>query len=141
MVLEPEWRQLLAEHYSHLEEQKAEQFSAHNLFTQKKDIITVSKHTLLYFKDKKKIASPNIDLSYVRHEKPMIGIRISKKLIPLAVLRNSLRRKFREIFKSHFDKKQTYAVLLTITRKIQAEKKDINDILLPEWKSLLNQLL
>ena len=69
----------------------------------------------------------------------MLGIRISKKALPLAVSRNSLRRKLRETFREHsFINK--YAVLLSISSKIQAEKKDINDILLPEWKSLLDQL-
>ena len=35
----------------------------------------------------------------------------------------------------------TYVILLSLTSKIQAEKKTINDILMREWKSLLNQLL
>ena len=34
-----------------------------------------------------------------------------------------------------------YAILLSLTSKIQAEKKTINDILMREWKSLLSQLL
>jgi len=46
----------------------------------------------------------------------------------------------RETFRGFRFTNDSYAVLLTITTKIQAEKKDINDILLPEWKSLLNQL-
>ena len=33
-----------------------------------------------------------------------------------------------------------YEILVTLTTKILAEKKAINDILLPEWKSLLDQL-
>jgi ribonuclease P protein component len=70
----------------------------------------------------------------------MLGIRISKKSVPLAVSRNSLRRMLRETFKEHQFNNDSYAVLLSITSKIQAEKKDINDILLPEWKSLLDQL-
>ena len=69
-----------------------------------------------------------------------IGIKISKKAIPLAVSRNSLRRKLRETFRSYEFDKEHYAVLLSISNKIQAEKKDINDILLREWISLLNQL-
>ena len=34
----------------------------------------------------------------------------------------------------------SYDMLVMVTVKILAEKKAINDILLPEWKSLLNQL-
>ena len=70
----------------------------------------------------------------------MLGIRISKKFVPLAVSRNSLRRMLRETFRGHQFTNEYYVVLLSITNKIQAEKKDINDILLPEWKSLLDQL-
>jgi len=69
----------------------------------------------------------------------MLGIRISKRNVPLAVSRNSLRRMLRETFRG-YRFTESYAILLTITSKIQAEKKDINDILLPEWKSLLDQL-
>ena len=46
----------------------------------------------------------------------------------------------RETFRGHQFTNEYYVVLLSITNKIQAEKKDINDILLPEWKSLLDQL-
>ena len=70
----------------------------------------------------------------------MLGIRISKRNVPLAVSRNSLRRMLRENFRGFRFTNDSYAVLLTLTSKIQAEKKDINDILLPEWKSLLDQL-
>ena len=34
----------------------------------------------------------------------------------------------------------SYDMLVMVTVKILAEKKAINDILMPEWKSLLNQL-
>ncbi len=74
------------------------------------------------------------------HPVQMLGIRISKKAVPLAVSRNSLRRKLRESFRKHSFINNPYAILLSISSKIQAEKKDINDILLPEWKSLLEQL-
>jgi len=46
----------------------------------------------------------------------------------------------RETFRRFRFTNDSYAAFLTITSKIQAEKKDINDILLPEWKSLLDQL-
>ena len=70
----------------------------------------------------------------------MLGIRISKKAIHLAVSRNSLRRMLRETFRQHSFIHNSYVILLSISCKIQAEKKDINDILLPEWKSLLDRL-
>ena len=79
-------------------------------------------------------------VDYHIHSTQMLGIRISKKAIPLAVSRNSLRRKLRETFRKHSFINKPYAILLSISSKIQAEKKDINDILLPEWKSLLDQL-
>ena len=71
----------------------------------------------------------------------MLGIRISKKAIPLAVYRNRLRRALRERFRSFVTKQSSYAVLLTVVSKIPAEKKVINDILLPEWTSLLKRLI
>ena len=71
----------------------------------------------------------------------MLGIRISKKAVPLAVYRNSLRRALREKFRTFITKQTSYAVLLTVASKIPAEKKVINDILLPEWTSLLKQLI
>ena len=70
----------------------------------------------------------------------MLGIIITKKAVPLAVYRNRLRRALREAFRSHRTGTTNHAVLLTISTKIPAEKKDINDILLPEWTSLLKQL-
>ena len=77
---------------------------------------------------------------YCFYTKPKIGIKISKKALPLAVSRNSLRRCLTEKFRSIEFKSEPYAILLLISNKIQAEKKDINDILLREWTSLLNQL-
>ncbi len=71
----------------------------------------------------------------------MLGIIISKKALPLAVSRNRLRRILRETFRSFEPQPMNHAVLLTIVSKIPAEKKDINDILLPEWKSLLKHLV
>ena len=86
------------------------------------------------------LSSSNILMSYCVFTEPKLGIKISKKAIPLAVSRNSLRRRLREIFRTNKFKSQPYAILLSISNKIQAEKKDINDILLREWTSLLNQL-
>jgi ribonuclease P protein component len=110
------------------------------LFTFKKDLITISKNTISFFNDSPNISGTYMKLYYHPHATQMLGIRISKKALPLAVSRNSLRRKLRETFREHLFINNPYAVLLSISRKIQAEKKDINDILLPEWKSLLDQL-
>jgi len=86
------------------------------------------------------LSSSNILMYYCFYTKPKIGVKISKKALPLAVSRNSLRRCLIEKFRSIEFKSQPYAILLSISNKIQAEKKDINDILLREWTSLLNQL-
>jgi ribonuclease P protein component len=110
------------------------------LFTFKKDLIIISKTTLAHFRRLPCISSKHIKLSYQTYSSNILGIRIAKKSVPLAVSRNSLRRVLRETFRGFRFTNDSYAVLLTITSKIQAEKKDINDILLPEWKSLLDQL-
>ena len=103
-------------------------------------LITISKNTLAHFRRLPTISSKHINLSYQIHSTNMLGIRIAKKSVPLAVSRNSLRRMLRETFREYRFTNDSHAVLLSITSKIQAEKKDINDILLPEWKSLLDQL-
>ena len=110
------------------------------MFTFKKDLITISKNTISYFNGSPNISGTYMKLYYHPHARQMLGIRISKKALPLAVSRNSLKRKLRETFRAHLFINNPYAVLLSISSKIQAEKKDINDILLPEWKSLLDQL-
>ena len=66
-----------------------------------------------------------------------LGILIPKKYLPLAVSRNSLRRNIRAIFRSQH---ANYLLLVRLMSKIEAEKKTINAILIPEWKSLLDQL-
>ena len=121
-------------------ELKEEQFSVHKLFKSKKDVIVISRATIDFFKKSKHISSTHIQIRYIQHDKSMLGIKISKKAVPLAVYRNSLRRLLRETFRSFESKPPTYAVLLTIASKIPAEKKVINDILLPEWTSLLERL-
>ena len=65
-----------------------------------------------------------------------LGILIPKKYLPLAVSRNSLRRNIRAIFRSQH---VNYSLLVKLMSKIEAEK-NINAILIPEWKSLLDQL-
>ena len=110
------------------------------MFKNRKDVILISKATLQFFKDQKTLSTDNIRINFLKHSASMLGIRISKKAVPLAYYRNHLRRKLREYFRAHNKQANPYAVLLTITNKIPAEKKDINDILLPEWISLLNKL-
>ena len=122
-------------------ELKEERFSVHKLFKSKKDVIVISRATIDFFKKCKHISSNHIQIRYIQHHKSMLGIKISKKAVPLAVYRNSLRRLLRETFRSVETKPPTFAVLLTIASKIPAEKKVINDILLPEWISLLKKLV
>tara|TARA_B100000965_G_scaffold199083_1_gene166185 strand:- start:328 stop:663 length:336 start_codon:yes stop_codon:yes gene_type:complete len=111
------------------------------LFKHKKDVIIISRQTLDFFEDSESLSSKYIQIKYFRHDKPMLGIRISKKAVPLAVNRNRLRRILRETFRAFMSNGLNYCVVLTIASKIPAEKKVINDILLPEWISLLKRLV
>ena len=121
------------------EELKVEQFFVHNLFKHKKDVLIISKTTIAFFKSSTHLSSQHIKISYKKNTSHLLGIIISKKIVPLAVNRNRLRRILREKFRSYNLGPFNFAILLTIT-KIPAEKNDINDILLPEWISLLKQL-
>lgn len=69
-----------------------------------------------------------------------LGIVVPKRIIPLSVTRNTLRRKIRGHFRNRKKQNSANVVLLTVTTKIQAEKKIISDILMREWTSLLDQL-
>ena len=111
------------------------------LYTFKKDLITISRDTLEYFSDKKALKSAHLKLQYLKSNKKRLGIVIPKKVVPLSVARNSLRRKLRGFFRDQKFSDGPYVILLSLTTKIQAEKKIINDILMREWKSLLSQLL
>ena len=68
-----------------------------------------------------------------------IAIRIPKKHIKLAVVRNFIRRRllnqFRESLPNH-----GIDVLLTISNKIHSAKNEISDILMQEWKLCIQQL-
>ena len=110
------------------------------MYTFKKDVITISKNTITYFSNKADIKSNHLRIRYNQSENHRLGIIIPKKIIPLSVTRNTLRRKIRGLFRDNKSSDHSYEVLLTITLKIQAEKKTINDILMREWISLLNQL-
>jgi len=124
-----------------LAELKAELYFVLNLFKHKKDVIIISSSTIEFFKSCEQLSTKNIRIRYFKQDQPMLGIIISKKAVPLAVYRNSLRRALRERFRSFIAKQTSYAVLLTVASKIPAEKKVINDILLPEWTSLLKLLI
>jgi len=121
-------------------EQKEELYFVHKLFKSKKDVIIISRLSLDFFKNCQHLSSTHIHIRYSEYEESMLGIKISKKAVPLAVYRNRLRRLLRETFRSFETKHAKYAVLLIIASKIPAEKKAINDILLPEWISLLKLL-
>ena len=111
------------------------------LYTFKKDVITISKNTIEYFSNKDDLTSNHLKIRYNKSKNHRLGIIIPKKIIPLSVTRNTLRRKIRGLFRDKKTSDFSYEVLLTISMKIQAEKKTINDILMREWTSLLNQLL
>ncbi len=68
-----------------------------------------------------------------------IAIRIPKKHVKLAVVRNFIRRRllkqFRETLPNH-----GIDVLLTISNKIHSAKNEISDILMQEWKLCIQQL-
>ena len=119
---------------------KAEPFFVHNLFTHRKNTITITSATLAFFKDKPLLKTKHLEVKYVSHDKNMLGIMLSKKAVPGAAQRNNIKRRFKCLFAKNKNRAITYAALLLIRIKIQAEKKDINDILEREWKSLIEQL-
>ena len=111
------------------------------LYTFKKDLITISRDTLKYFSGKNTLKSAHLKLQFSKSNIKRLGIIIPKRIVPLSVTRNSLRRRMRGFFRDQKFPKGSYVILLSLTTKIQAEKKIINDILMREWKSLLDQLL
>ena len=110
------------------------------LYTFKKDLITISRDTIKYFNDKNALKSTHLKLQFFESNKNRLGIVIPKKIVPLSVNRNSLRRRMRGFFRDQKFPNCSYVILLSLTTKIQAEKKIISDILMREWKSLLSQL-
>ena len=111
------------------------------LYTFKKDLITISRDTLKYFCDKNTLKSAHLKLQFSKSNIKRLGIVIPKRIVPLSATRNYLRRRMRGFFRDQKFPNGSYVILLTLTTKIQAEKKIINDILMREWKSLLSQLL
>ena len=68
-----------------------------------------------------------------------IAIRIPKKHIKLAVVRNFIRRRLLNMFRESIPN-QGIDVLLTISNKIHSAKNEISDILMQEWKLCIQQL-
>tara|TARA_Y100000817_G_scaffold286895_1_gene255056 strand:+ start:445 stop:786 length:342 start_codon:yes stop_codon:yes gene_type:complete len=70
---------------------------------------------------------------------PRITIRVSKKYVKLAVIRNFIKRRLVAAFRDSLCN-QDIDVLLIISKKIRSAKNEISDILMQEWKLCINQL-
>ena len=68
-----------------------------------------------------------------------IAIRIPKKYVKLAVVRNFIRRRLLNQFRESLPNRGI-DVLLTISNKIHSAKNEISDILMQEWKLCIQQL-
>ena len=68
-----------------------------------------------------------------------IAIRIPKKYVKLAVVRNFIRRRLLNQFRESLPS-NGIDVLLTISNKIHSAKNEISDILMQEWKLCIQQL-
>lgn len=95
---------------------------------------------MVFFANKNVLKSDHLKLQFTKSQNCRLGIIIPKKIVPLSVSRNTLRRKIRGLFRNLKNSHSSYEILLSLTSKIEAEKKTINDILMREWKSLLDQL-
>lgn len=69
-----------------------------------------------------------------------LGIQITKKAIRLAVVRNLIRRKIKEDFRSTYATLPKLDFLIVISSKITSEKHQISDILMREWKKSIKSL-
>ena len=70
-----------------------------------------------------------------------LGLIISKRYVPLAVSRNSIRRLIKENFRKNIESFAPCDILFVIKNKINAEKHKINDILIEEWTNLKKYLI
>ena len=70
-----------------------------------------------------------------------LGIQITKKAVGLAVIRNQIRRKIKEDFRSIRTALPQQDFLVIISSKITSEKHQISDILMREWKKSTKSLL
>tara|TARA_A100001011_G_scaffold393510_1_gene483493 strand:+ start:1330 stop:1662 length:333 start_codon:yes stop_codon:yes gene_type:complete len=71
---------------------------------------------------------------------PRLGIQITKKAVNLSVIRNLVRRKIREDFKSNQLILPVSDYLVIISLKITSVKHEISDILMQEWKQSIKSL-
>jgi len=71
--------------------------------------------------------------------RPRIGIKVTKKAVSLAVVRNLIRRRISANF---LEQKFNFSndVIIVISKKIFSEKKEISDILMQEWKQSVQYL-
>ncbi len=66
-------------------------------------------------------------------------MRISKRAVKLAVIRNFLKRRLLNQFRDSMTSEKL-DVLLIINKKIHSDKNEISDILMHEWKLCIKQL-
>ena len=74
-------------------------------------------------------------------ESARLGIQITKKAVNLAVIRNQIKRKIKEDFRSIRSALPKHDFLVIISLKIASEKHQISDILMREWKKSTKSLL
>ncbi len=120
-----------------------EQFSAHKFFYSAAGMFfKINISTLAKFNSKPVFESKHIKVyvtpnSYLH---PRLGIQITKKAISLSVIRNLIRRKFREEFKANQSILPPRDYLVIISSKITSVKHEISDILMQEWKQSIKSL-
>ena len=64
---------------------------------------------------------------------PRIGVKIYKKYITLAVVRNLIKRRLISSFRTSFQN-INLDVIIIISDKIYSKKNEISDILMQEWE-------
>ena len=106
------------------------------------NFLKINAQTLFAFKKDKKILGKTLDLHYRKnnHNNARLGIITPKKLVPLAVSRNKLRRQIKEDFKKGIEQLNSYDILVVIKRKIETPKAELEGILTQEWKKLKKHL-
>ncbi|MAR95840.1 MAG: ribonuclease P protein component [Gammaproteobacteria bacterium] len=122
------------------EEKKAERFSAHSLSTQRQKIkslncIYSSKYFRLFYKDSTNKLGDGV-------VKTRLEISISKKFYKLAVERNKIKRKIKEIFRTEFLSDQIDGVLVFSVFKPFGELsyKDASDKIKSAIKSVAGNI-
>ena len=102
----------------------------------------INPSTLAKFNSKPIFKSRHIRVyvSSTSSSEPSLGIQITKKAISLSVIRNLVRRKFREEFKANQSSLPARDYLVIISLKITSVKHEISDILMQEWKQSIKSL-